>query len=317
MRSAALVLATSFVLLPAFACSDSHPLAGGSGGSNAGMGGASGGTAGGSGGLAGSGACVIAPPAAVQLPHVDATGAKAADVVNTLAAILSSQMPAISPGQMYQIDTLDCGGGCAFQVKVDGGQSMKVSLGQASPLAQTLYDALAAAGAVPCGGDGKSGPSVNVANLTATPDQLHFDDVSHDTPLPAPEVVATGSAAQDLVAAFAAAAINDCDPSRKVFVTCNNLSGRPSCAYQATPLQKVGSSWLLNSCTGSNTTMSQVLGPDPSQAMWRAILAAAGAGGFQPKRGTLEQTNSVDARYFTWDGASLGFTLATSTLAQP
>ncbi|MEA2699455.1 MAG: hypothetical protein QOI66_3726 [Myxococcales bacterium] len=313
MRSTALVLAASFVLLPAFACSDSHPIAGGTGGSSAGTGGASGG----SGGIDGNAACVIPPPAAVQLPHVDATGTKAADVVNALVAILSSQMPAISPGQMYRIDTLGCGGGCAFQVQIDGGPSMKVSIGQASPLAQTLYDALAAAGAVPCGGDGKSGPSVNVANLTATTDQLHFDDVSHDAPLPAPEVVATGSAAQGVVAAFAAAAVNDCDPSRKVFVTCNNLSGRPSCAYQATPLEKVGSSWLRNICQGANTTMPHVLGPDPSLAMWRAILAAAQAGGFQPTRGTLEQTNSVDARYFTWDGVSLGFSLGTSTLAQP
>jgi hypothetical protein len=257
---------------------------------------------------------VIAPPSTVQLPHVDASGAKATDVVRVLEAILSSQAPPVSPGQMYRIAKLDCGSGCTFQVQIDGGQPIDVSVKPPSSLAKDLYDALSAAGAVPCGGDGKSGPSLSTLNMTASANAVHFDDVSIYEPLPAPNVVATGTPAQGVVAAFAAAGINDCDPSRKVFLSCNNIGHPPDCVTMWIPLQKVGSSWLRDTCAGAAITRGAVVDADRSLGLWRSILAAAQSGGFHPPTGTIEQTNSVDARFFTWDGTSLGLSLYTSTL---
>jgi hypothetical protein len=158
---------------------------------------------------------------------------------------------------------------------------------------------------------------MHVENMTASADELHFDDVSNDEALPAPNVRATGAVAQAVVSAFASAGLGDCDAARKVFVMCDNLSGRPNCYYRWTPLQKVGSSWLLNTCVGAPTINGGPIGVAPSLALWQSILAAAQAGGFRPTSGTLEQTNSVDARFFSWDGSNLEFSLGTSTLATP
>ena len=257
---------------------------------------------------------MIAPPSAVQLPHVDASGAKATDVMQVLAAILSSQTPPVLPGQTYRIAKLDCGSGCTFQVQIDGGQPIDISVKPPSSLAKNLWDALTAAGAVPCGGDGKSGPSLSALNMTISANAVQFDDVSIYEPLPAPNVVAMGTAAQGVVAAFAAAGINDCDPSRKVFLGCNNIGRPPDCGTMWIPLKKVGSSWLRDTCVGSAIERGTVFDADRSLALWRSILAAAQSGGFHPPVGTIEQTNSVDARFFTWDGTSLGLSLTTSTL---
>ena len=54
-----------------------------------------------------------------------------------------------------------------------------------------------------------------------------------------------------------------------------------------------------------------------SVRIWESILTAAAAAHFQPLSGTIDQTTVVNARYFTWDGSNLGFTLVTGNGTPP
>jgi hypothetical protein len=305
-----------------------QPDAGGSGGTISGSGGTSPGSGGanGSGGAAGdagnppdNGQCTnIARPSAAQLPHVDASGTQATDIVQALAALYAAQTPPLSPPATHVITSLFCSEtSCSFTVKI--GASPTEVKGDKPALAKALFDALKAAGAVPCGGDPKSsGSSIKAADMNVSANQVQFDDVSTYSHGWAPNVVAGGAAGQGLLSAFAFAAINDCDPSSSVFMICTNFAGHPQCGYQRRPYQKVGSSWFLNSCLGTGGMQpGDDLSNDQSFRMWQAILVAAQAAGFKSNDGPIEGTTVINAHFFTWDGSTARFFLLTGGATPP
>ncbi len=275
----------------------------------------------------GTGACeTIKASPTPQLPHVSVSGTKVTAITQSLDAIFASQSPPIAAGSAYAIPNLDCadveppmgtsGYACTFEIRIAGAQPIAVTLAQPSTLAQTLFEALTAAGAATC--DLSFGPHVVLASMTVSAGAVQFDDTSSYQAFPAPNVVAHGADAKSVIDAFSAAGIDDCDPTRTVFLVCNTLSGAPSCGTQWMPLVKLGSSEAIPVCAGSGATSpGATLAAAPSLAIWKAISAAATDAGFQPSNGTIAQATVVNARYFTWDGASLGFTLVMDDATPP
>jgi hypothetical protein len=274
----------------------------------------------------GNAACAtIAAPLDAHLAHVSATGANATAIAQALDVLFAAQSPPVNPGQTYAIPTLDCGdveppfggGGyaCTFQLQPSSGAAIAVTANPPSTLAQGLYDALTAAGATTC--DQGHGPHVVLQNMTVSPGEAQYDDVSHDASFPTPNLVVHGADAESLVAAFAAAGIDDCDPTRYVFLICSTLSGAPSCSYQWMPLDKVGSSYALPACGSGVGSSGPTLAAAPSLAIWRAVQRAATDAGFHPLSGTIAQANVVNARYFTWNGSTLTATMTMDDATPP
>ena len=84
------------------------------------------------------------------------------------------------------------------------------------------------------------------------------------------------------------------------------------------PLQTVGSSDLIPMCMGEGETWpGPSIDASASMGIWQAILTAAMDAGFQPMSGTLAQTTVINARYFTWDGTSLTFSLVQGNATPP
>jgi hypothetical protein len=159
---------------------------------------------------------------------------------------------------------------------------------------------------------------VSLRNVSVNSNGAQFDDGSNYASIPEPNVIVRGMPAQNLLSALAAAGINDCDPTRTVFLICNSFGGAPNCGYQWQAFQMVGSSELLPTCGPSATTsQGATLDAASSSSIWRAVLAAATASGFRPSSGTLAQTTVINARYFSWDGSNLGFTLVTGDAVPP
>jgi hypothetical protein len=204
---------------------------------------------------------------------------------------------------------------CDFQVQVSGGQLTTIRLSPPSTLAQNLLDALTASGAMTCAGKESSG-GVTVANVTVSAAGVQYDDTSQYEAFPAPNEVVHGADAESLVSAFAAAGIDDCDPTRYLFLVCTQ-NGAPVCSYEWMPLQSVGSSYALPVCSGGVTTPGPTLAAAPSLAIWRAIQAAATDTDFKPLDGTIAQATVVNARYFTWDGSTLTFTMVMDDATPP
>jgi hypothetical protein len=261
------------------------------------------------------GACAtIAAPFRVQLPHLTASSANATAIEQALDAIFAAQSPPLSPGATYAIPTLDCAapGGyeCVFQLQVGGGQPSTVTLPPPSTLAQNLATALTTAGAQGCPGKESSG-AVQVANMTVSGNAVQWDDPSQYAAFPAPNLTITGPDARSVVDAFAAGGIDDCDPTRYVFLVCGTQGGAaPQCSYQWMPLTKVGTSQAVPVCTGAGATSpGATLTSAASLTLWQAILRAATDSGFVPQEGTVAQANVVNARYFTWDGSTLTCTI--------
>jgi len=270
---------------------------------------------------------IVGPAPKSQLPHVTASGSDAMQVGQALDAIFASQTPPVSPGQDYVLSRLTCvdvqvplattGYECSAEVQTDGGQPIAVNANAPSALAQNLFDALTAAGSTTC--VDPHGVRTDLQNIVVSPAEVQFDDGSNYQPFPSPNVTVAGADAQAVMMALARAKIDDCDPSRSVFIICNSFGGSPSCGYQWLSLQTVGSSELVPVCgPGSGgTTQGATLDVASSVAIWQSILSAATAARFQPMSGTIEQTTVVNARYFTWDGSSLGFMLVTGDAMPP
>jgi hypothetical protein len=275
----------------------------------------------------GNAACsTIAAPLDAHLAHVSATGANATAIAQALDVLFAAQSPPVNPGQTYAIPTLDCGdveppfggGGyaCTLQVQPSSsGAAIAITANPPSTLAQGLYDALNAAGAITC--DQSHGPHVVLQSMTVSPGGVQYNDVSHEASFPTPNLVVHGPDADSLVAAFAAAGIDDCDPTRYVFLICGTLSGAPSCSYQWMPLDKVGSSYALPTCGSGVASLGPTLPAAPSLAIWRAIQTAATDTGFHPLNGTVAQATIVNARYFTWDGSTLTVTMTMDDATPP
>jgi len=309
---------------------------GGSGGSVSGTGGImSGGGTGGSGpgpvdgGVLppDNGMCKsIARPSTAPLPHVKATGAKGTAVVQALTAIYAAQTPPLMPPATHTIPSLSCSSSeCNFKLQ-NGSSLVDIKLDPASPLARNLYSALVAAGAEPCGGaiapapppGGGGGSYLKLTSMTVRLNEAEFDDVSSYTHGWEPNVVATGAAAQAMVAAFSFAGINDCDPSSSVFMICNTRNGHPECGYQRRPYKKVGAYWYLDTCIGTGGMLpGDDLSNDQATKVWQAILGAAQAAGFKPNDIPLEQTNIINGHFFTFDGTTVRFFLIADHATPP
>jgi hypothetical protein len=270
----------------------------------------------------------VGPAPQSQLPRLTASGASAMGITQALDAIFASQTPPISLGQAYALPSLSCAdvqtglgnsGGyeCALQVQIDGGAPTDVNANAPSALAQNLFNALTAAGATTCATPGSI--NVTLENATVTPQDVSFDDASQYRSFPAPDVVVRGADAQNVIHSLAAAGIDDCDPSRSVFLICTMPDAVPNCGYQWLGLKTMGSSELVPFCgPGSGPVPAGgTLDSSSSAAIWQSILAAAAADHFQPLNGTIEQTRVINARYFTWDGAQLGFMLVADDATAP
>jgi hypothetical protein len=270
---------------------------------------------------------IVRPAPESKLPHVTVFGSSAMQLRQALDAIFAAQTPPVSPGQAYVLSSLSCvdvqvplattGYECSAEVQRDGGLPIAANANAPSALAQSLFDALTAAGSTTC--VDPHGVRVDLRNIEVSPAEVQFDDASNFQPFPAPNVMVRGADAQAVMMALGRAGIDDCDPTRSVFIICNSFSGTPNCGYQWLSLQIVGSSELVPSCgPGSGgATQGASLEAASSVAIWQSILTAATTAHFQPLSGTIQETTAVNARYFTWDGSSLGFTLVTGNATPP
>jgi hypothetical protein len=288
---------------------------------------------------AGAGSCSAIAPSDGALPHVVATGTVTAAVVDAIAAIGAAQVPQVSTSGIT-FPSLQCvdiispapqpsGFECTldFPAPILGGGPFSITVQDSTsdagadagaPLAQNLFSALLAAGAVQCQTP-IPGNNVAILNLIQPLDgDVQFDDASNYSLPSAPNVVVQGAAAQSVVAAFETAGINDCDPALKVFLVCKDSGGTPTCSEAWLPLQKVGSSELVPSCGGDDgLSPGATLSASGSLAIWQAVLAAATTDGFQPSSGTVLQMTLFNASFFSWDGTNLGFTLEGSNATPP
>jgi hypothetical protein len=139
--------------------------------------------------------------------------------------------------------------------------------------------------------------------VTAT--EIQFDDASNYATFDAPNIRVRGADAQAVISAFAAAGIDDCDPTRNLFIVCNTGGGAPGCGHEWMDLATVGASELLPVCgPGGGTQAEPPFDAATSLTIWNAIVKVAADAGFQPMNGTMAQTTVINADYFTWDGTT-------------
>jgi hypothetical protein len=256
-----------------------------------------------------------------------AIGSTASAINQAVDAILTAQTPPLPSGPGTTFPSVSCadvsppfGGAsgytCTLEVQVGSSAPVTITLPVPSPLAQALYTAIVSAGTMPC--FSKASTTIDLANLSVTSLRAEYDDGSNDQPFDPPNVVVQGADAQAILDAFSSAGIDDCDPTRYVFLECNRLGGSASCGAQFMPLDMVGSSDLVPLCFGAGQTWP---GPSidaaASTALWQSILTAATDAGFQPTSGTLAETTVINARYFTWDGTNLTFSLVQGNATPP
>jgi hypothetical protein len=277
---------------------------------------------------AGGSSCVTVGPAPTsQLPQGIVSGANATAVIAALRAIFAAQTPPVSPGAAYSLASLACGDiavpgdtgvSCSLTLGADGGSQIDVSDiassasgttdAGATTLAQDLFNALATAVSMPC--VDPHGVHVQLQHVSVTANEVRFDDASNYGIFDAPNIHVGGPDAQALLDAFAAAGIDDCDPTRNLFIVCNTESGVPGCGHQWLSLATVGASELVPVCgPGGGTESEPPFDDATSLAIWTAMLKAASDTGFQPSNGTIAQTTIINADYFTWDGTTLAFLL--------
>jgi hypothetical protein len=282
---------------------------------------------------AGAACQTVGLPPTSQLPHVTVSGATAMAILQALDAIFASQTPPVSPGAAYSLPSLDCsdiavpgdsGFECLLALGADGGSQIDVSDITASAagatdagedtdaggtmLAQNLFNALAATVSMPC--VDPHGVHVQLQNVSVTASGIQFDDASNYATFEAPNIQVRGPDAQSLISAFAAAGLDDCDPTRNLFIVCNTQGGAPGCGHEWMTLATVGASILEPACgPGGGTQAEPPFDAPTSLAIWNAIIKAASDAGFQPMNGTIAQTTVINADYFTWDGTTLAFLL--------
>jgi len=267
----------------------------------------------------------IGPAPTSQLPHLIVSGANATAIVQALDAIFASQTPPVSPGKAYSLTRITCsdiavpgasGVDCSLAVGTDGGSQIALSDTAASMLAQNLLTALAAALPMPC--FDPHGEHVQLQNVSVTENAIQFDDASNYTTFDAPNVLVRGPDARSVISAFAAAGIDDCDPTRNLFIVCNTLGGgAPACGHEWMGLATVGASKLVPICGPSGTSPEPPFDAATSLAIWKAIVKAAADAAFQPSNGTIAQTTVINADYFAWDGTTLAFSLVADDPTPP
>ena len=283
----------------------------------------------------------IGPAPTSQLPHLIVSGANATAIAQALDAIFASQTRPISPGTAYSLTSLACsdiavpgdsGFECLLALGADGGSQIEASDITASAvgatdggedtdaggtmLAQNLFNALAAAVSMPC--FDPHGVHIQLQNVSVTANEIQFDDASNYATFDPPNILVRGPDAQGLISAFAAAGIDDCDPTQNLFIVCNTLSGAPGCGHEWMTLAAVGASILEPVCgPGGGTQPEPPFDAPTSLAIWDAIIKAASAAGFQPMNGTIAQTTVINADYFTWDGTTAGLNLARGRRPHP
>jgi hypothetical protein len=111
--------------------------------------------------------------------------------------------------------------------------------------------------------------------------------------------------------------IDDCDPTRNLFIVCNTFGGAPACGHELMGLATVGASELVPICGPSGTSSEPPFDAATSLAIWNAIVKAAADAAFQPSNGTIAQTTVINADYFTWDGTTLAFSLVADDATPP
>jgi hypothetical protein len=255
-------------------------------------------------------------------------GAQGKAVVSALGELLGAQQPPVPEGtRTYAMQTITCstvftpaadGSNCSLDVSIDGGASLAIGTRDRA-LAVSLFSALADAGAVACN-DLAHGDFLHLSNVAIdiASGTVEFDDASKFSLPPSPNVRASGPEGARVVAAMEAASINDCDPSRTVFIVCNQFSESPACSTTFFPFENVGGSELVGACLPQPAVGPTIqLGASEALTLWNAIVGAAAASGFTPLNGTIEQATIINARYFTWDGASVGFLLTADNPTPP
>jgi hypothetical protein len=275
----------------------------------------------------------LASPSSSRLPHVEATGTKAAAVIAAIDAILAAQSPPVKTGNgAYVLKSLDChdlwvegpdfvdGYSCNFSLELGHETPVKIEESAPSKLAQTLFDALRGAGSTNCN-DMAHGDFIRLENVSVSASHIEFDDASTYETAFAPNLRVQGAQAQSVIDALAHASLDDCNSSRKLALVCHAFAAgdAPTCSYDWADLTKVGTSELLYACGPASGMRSEggTLDAKGSQAVWSAILAAAKAAAFKPLEGTIAQTTILNASYFSWDGETLGLTLVTDDATPP
>jgi hypothetical protein len=287
------------------------------------------GSSGGDGGSGGSAACVIAPRAAASLPQVSASGKSAKAVVTAIDAILAAQTPPTAPAKRtYSAKNLDAsllsapvgtdGYGAPFDLEIDGQKRVKVNLDRPSQLAQNLFDALAGAGVAECN-DPAHGQFIAAVDFRAdvARSQIELENNSEYRLPPEPNVVVDANAAGPVLDAFRAAKITECEAASSLFFVCNTESSVPGCSVQKLDLDKVGDSELVYTCTPRSSETPRQLDAADSEKIWKALLGAAKAAGYQPDEGTLDNANVINASYFQFDGNKLGMTIVVTNATPP
>ena len=265
----------------------------------------------------------IAPRPEPQLPHGSVQGAAATTIKQWVEKILAAQTPPIAPGRSYAFQRLACrnldtpfssGRGCSFEVQIDGAEALKVSVEDPAPFASDLYEALDAADIEAC--NDPHGTFFELIDTTLTEDSLAYTNTSNYEGYPAPNLTVYGNDAKNILAAFAAAGLNDCDPIHKVFLLCGIQAGAAQCDYLRLALDQVGTAILLSTCGPSGgTTRGGDLTPEASRAVWNAISLAAKNAAFSD--GPIEGATLLNANWFSWDGRELGMRLILSDAVPP
>lgn len=271
----------------------------------------------------------IRAPASAALPHVSSGGERGEAVVSALAALLAAEEPPVAAAtQTYAIDELSCGNirspsvngfRCSFSVSIDGGAPVEIATTTPSDLAESLFIALADAGADDCNDRGH-GDFLNLSNVAIDvgSSTVEFDDASNHALPPKPNVRASGPEGAAVVDAMEAAGINDCDPSRTVFIVCNEMGDTPQCSRTFYRLDDVGGSYLVPRCAAPRADGPTLELAEPEAlTLWNAMLEAAAVSGYVPERGTLEQVTLINAEHFTWDGATVEFVLFADNVTPP
>jgi hypothetical protein len=160
--------------------------------------------------------------------------------------------------------------------------------------------------------------TVTGANATAIVQALDAIFSSQTPPVsPGKAYSLTSLACSDIAVPGAAAGIDDCDPTRNLFIVCNTLGGAPACGHEWTGLATVGESELVPICGPNATSPEPPFDAATSLVIWNAIVKAAADAAFHPSNGVIAQTTVINADYFTWDSTTLAFSLVADDPTPP
>jgi hypothetical protein len=264
-------------------------------------------------GLAGL-AEVPLPSKVSRAPHYDVLGqdsGKAKAVYDALNAILTSQGSTHLTSETQQkISLLYCNriwnpsfpNGFRCRLEFSLGPKLPITPisvqdDSSSTLAANLFQAMISAGAN-FHKDPVHGVYLIIKNMISTESELHFDDYSNFSMAPEPNIIISGTPAQNLLNLFRYYRIFDEDGSLRV--NCAKFAEPPKCSYQI-----------------RNQAGPKLSGED-SQKFWVAFEEAAIASGQKPSwNGRWEEMTVFNAMQFTFDGSSLSFFLKADKVQLP